>query len=187
MDRLTDVGYIPERVVANMTTEQLASIYRKLCEYENTELEPQDVPDVLEMCKIKMALDNLAEYQETNLSPEQIKAIDKMYLKKCQKVNKLTERLKRYKALEELGRMVELPCAVGDIVYEVQMSRKRIQPFEITSVNLGRAGTLFFNWRLKNGTGIYNNLKGFGLSQLGKTVFLTREEAEMLLEGYQEC
>lgn len=36
------------------------------------------------------ALKELLEYKETGLTPQDIKDIDKMYLEKCQQVNKLT-------------------------------------------------------------------------------------------------
>ena len=83
--------------------------------------------------------------------------------------------------LEEQGKLVVLPCNVGDTVYELQEIRKRIQPMEIISVNIGRTGLLYFNWELKDGIGVYHNIKGFGASQLGKTVFLTKEEAKQAL------
>lgn len=81
---------------------------------------------------------------------------------------------------EDQGNL-KLPCKVGDIVYEVQQIRHRIQPLEITSVCVGRLGEMFFNWELKDGIGIYQRIKGFGKSQLGKTVFLTQAEAEEAL------
>ena len=37
-----------------------------------------------------MALKELLEYRETGLTPQDIKDMDKMYLEKCQQVNKLT-------------------------------------------------------------------------------------------------
>ena len=37
-----------------------------------------------------MALKELLEYKETGLTPQDIKEMDKMYLEKCQQVNKLT-------------------------------------------------------------------------------------------------
>lgn len=45
MDRLTDPGYIPERIVVNISLEQEAEIYKKLCEYENTGIEPEEIMD----------------------------------------------------------------------------------------------------------------------------------------------
>lgn len=93
----------------------------------------------------------------------------------------LTE-LKEYKRLEEQGLLLCLPCKVGDTVYEVQKIRHRIQPLEIISIYIGRMGELYFYWELKAGIGIYQNVKGFGISQLGKTVFLTQAEAEEALK-----
>ena len=94
------------------------------------------------------------------------------------RVTKALNSLAHYEDLEEQGRLVELPVTVGDTVYEVQQIRRRIQPMEIISAYIGRMGELYFYWELKDGEGIYGNVKGFGLSQLGKTVFLTRAEAE---------
>lgn len=37
-----------------------------------------------------MALEQLMQYRETGLTPQAIKDMDKMYLEKCQQVNKLT-------------------------------------------------------------------------------------------------
>lgn len=90
--------------------------------------------------------------------------------------------LKRYEDLEQDGRLLELPCKVGDTVYEVQEIRHRIQTLEIISIYIGRIGEIFFNWELKDGIGIYKNVKGFGMSNLGKTVFLTQEAAEAALK-----
>ena len=87
------------------------------------------------------------------------------------------------KAYEVVKRYEEMfPCCIGDTVYELQEIRHRIQPLEIISVNIGRMGEPYFNWVLKDGIGIYQNIRGFGKSQLGKTVFLTKEAAEKALK-----
>ncbi len=88
-------------------------------------------------------------------------------------LQKTYELVKRY---EEM-----FPCWIGDTVYELQEIRHRIQPLEIISVNIGRMGEPYFNWELKDGIGIYQNVRGFGASQLGKTVFLEKEAAEKTL------
>ena len=43
MDRLTDPGYIPERVISAMSNEQIADLYKKLCLYESTGIEPEEI------------------------------------------------------------------------------------------------------------------------------------------------
>lgn len=94
-------------------------------------------------------------------------------------------KLKDYEDLKEQGKLIELPCAVGDTVYEVQEIRKRIQEYTVISVHNSHCSTLF-GWELKDGKGVYSNLNGFEKSAIGKTVFLTREEAEAALKGAEE-
>ena len=106
----------------------------------------------------------------------------------AQKILKLAEKLKYYEDLEEQGRLIELPCAVGDTVYEVQEIRKRIQEYTVISIHYSHSSILI-GWEIKDGNGIYSNLNGFEASAIGKTVFLTKEEAEaklIELRGEQE-
>lgn len=63
----------------------------RLAAYEDTGLDPEDIPTALEMCKIKMALDNLKEYQNTGLTPGQIIQMDKLYREKCEELARLKE------------------------------------------------------------------------------------------------
>lgn len=91
------------------------------------------------------------------------------------------------KAYEVVKRYEEMfPCWIGDTVYELQEIRRRIQPLEIISVNIGRMGEPYFNWELKDGIGIYQNIRGFGASQLDKTVFLSKEAAEKALKEMED-
>lgn len=87
------------------------------------------------------------------------------------------EELKSYKDAEEQGLLVRLPCKVGDTVYVP--TRNFVSELRITmvSVNMHEA---YFSWMLNSG--IYPNLDGFSKSKLGKSVFLTREEAEKKLD-----
>lgn len=87
------------------------------------------------------------------------------------------EELKSYKDAKEQGLLVRLPCKVGDTVYVP--TRNFVSELRITmvSVNMHEA---YFSWMLNSG--IYPNLDGFSKSKLGKSVFLTREEAEKKME-----
>lgn len=87
------------------------------------------------------------------------------------------EELKSYKDAKEHGLLVRLPCKVGDTVYVP--TRNFVSELRITmvSVNMHEA---YFSWMLNSG--IYPNLDGFSKSKLGKSVFLTREEAEKKLD-----
>ena len=73
------------------------------------------------------------------------------------------------------------PCNVGDTVYEIQPIRNRVQAYTIIVVKYnGRFWT--FSWVLKDRKGFYGNVEGFSSHQIGKTVFLTKEEAEQALK-----
>lgn len=90
---------------------------------------------------------------------------------------KILTKLADYEDLEEQGLLVRLPCKVGDTVYVP--TRNFVSELRITMVSVDMHGA-YFSWKLNSG--IYPNLDGFSKSKLGKTVFLTREEAEKKLE-----
>ena len=103
-------------------------------------------------------------------------------------VDKCFGKLGKYEDLEEQGKLLKLPCAVGDTVYEVQDLRKRIQPYTVIAAHISNCGNLY-GWELKDGKGVYSNVNGFSEYVIGKQVFLTREEAEAALkelEGKKE-
>lgn len=95
----------------------------------------------------------------------------------------LRERLKKYEDLEEQGKLLKLPCAVGDTVYEIIKTRKTISEFTVMGFSVSEHG-IFVKWKLIDG--IYRNLSGFNDDEIGKTVFLAREEAEGALKEMED-
>ena len=92
---------------------------------------------------------------------------------------KLSQELESYKEAEEQGLLVRLPCKVGDTVYVP--TRNFVSELKITLVSVNtNEMAMYFSWLLNSG--IYPNLDGFSGYELGKTVFLTREEAKKKLE-----
>lgn len=89
----------------------------------------------------------------------------------------LLEALGKYEDLEEQGRLLRLPCKVGDTVYKI--TRNFISEYKIISETI-YPYSIQFNWQCTKG--IYGNLVGFSDLEIGKTVFLTREEAETKLK-----
>lgn len=83
----------------------------------------------------------------------------------------------KYRKLEEQGLLLKLPCKVGDTVYSV--TRNFISKYTIFSIEKYKEG-FFFNWNCEEG--IYANIRGFTEFEIGKTVFLTKEEAEQKLK-----
>lgn len=119
-------------------------------------------------------------------------------IKDCQFETAVCERLAAYEDIAELcggvdrlrelaeadkaGRCVVLPCKVGDTVWFTRsVFRQAAEPIEavvLCAANHGGAG-LTYTTRTVNG-GLQRK---FTSGQIGKTVFLTREEAERAMEG----
>jgi hypothetical protein len=77
---------------------------------------------------------------------------------------------------EKGGEWVQLPCKVGDILYVIsQMKDKRILPFineyEVTSICIKRKSIVIYHE-------MDGYIKSFKQTDSGRTIFLTKEEAE---------
>jgi hypothetical protein len=95
----------------------------------------------------------------------------------CKTAKNMIKKLATYEDLEEQGLLVRLPCKVGDTVYVP--TRVLVSEFKITAIFCDIHGTYFY-WLFY--CGIYERTSGFSERDIGKTVFLTREEAEKKLE-----
>lgn len=82
------------------------------------------------------------------------------------------ERLKEYEDAEEQGLLVRLPCKVGDTIYRRGDPIKKIYEWQIAYVEVYEDETVFVD----------DSDNTFVEADIGKTVFLTREEAEKALE-----
>lgn len=93
------------------------------------------------------------------------------------------EKLGRYETLEEEGRLVELPCVIGDTLYTnfaVQgwYFREKNKPYATKVVFIGINDVdNFISVAYENG-----NTLQFDFSDIGKRIFLTKEEAKKKLE-----
>lgn len=124
----------------------------------------------------------LATYEDTGLEPAEISEMIKDWsdlctaVGECGGIDRLREMAEAYKG----GRLVVLPCKVGDTVYEVT-SRKTISEYRVKAIRVELFCT-FIEWYIVAGFVDKSNF-GVPVNELGKTVFLTREEAEKALEG----
>ena len=82
------------------------------------------------------------------------------------------------KDFADKSRYIELPCNVGDVVYQV--TRNFISEFRVRFVEIATCGNVFLHTDLISGI-IYTG-EVFSESDIGKTVFLTREKAEKALK-----
>ena len=93
---------------------------------------------------------------------------------------------KRIVALMEAdraGRLAVLPCKAGDTVYEVT-SRKTISEYRVKAIRVELFCT-FIEWDIVAGF-VDKSIFGVPVNEIGKTVFLTREEAEKALEAMKD-
>ena len=99
-----------------------------------------------------------------------------------EKLAEWLEELKSYKEAEEQGLLVRLPCKVGDTVYRVNAGAKQpIIPMTVSEIHF----LCYKNERAVRFDAIGKEDMGescYRLEDIGKIVFLTREEAEKKLE-----
>ena len=74
--------------------------------------------------------------------------------------------------------VVLLPCKVGDRLYEVT-GRKTVSVYKVKAIRV-ELFSLFIEWDIVEGF-VWQSLSGINADDIGKTVFLTREEAEKAL------
>lgn len=91
-------------------------------------------------------------------------------------------RLRELAEADKEGRVVVLPCKVGDTVYEVT-SRGTISEYDVMAARIEMFNTII-EWRLRKGF-VDRFCDGIPVEEIGETVFLTREEAEKALEAKQ--
>ena len=84
----------------------------------------------------------------------------------------LTEHIRELLRAEKDGRLVVLPCKVGDTIYRCGDPIKKIYEWQIAYVEVYDDETVFVD----------DSDNTFVEADIGKTVFLTREEAEKALE-----
>lgn len=129
----------------------------------------------------------LRQYLDTGLTPEEVLPKDKAdeIALKLMRLADL-ESLCNYTRLRELaeadkdGRVEVLPCKVGDRLYEVT-GRKTISVYKVRAIRVELFG-LFIEWDIVEGF-VWQSLSGINAGEIGKTLFLTREEAEKALEA----
>lgn len=95
-------------------------------------------------------------------------------------VAELLEELKSYKDLEEQGLLVRLPCKVGDIMFRINKGAKNpVIELTVTQIDIT---TRSYNLEVIDRD--CGELMCFK-NDIGKTIFLTREDAEKKLEEIQ--
>ena len=114
----------------------------------------------------------LAEYEDTGLEPEKIAFLKNVVDDAFSDKPEFTEHIRELLRAEKDGRLVVLPCKVGDTIYRCGDPIKKIYEWQIAYVEVYEDETVFVD----------DSDNTFVEADIGKTVFLTREEAEKALE-----
>lgn len=99
----------------------------------------------------------------------------------CEEIDAVYRKLKDYEDAEEQGRLVKLPCKVGDTVYGMSMGKFiRLTVNEILIFCI--KGEKIINAKCQSNDEFRNYVEW----EFGKTVFLTRAEAEAKLKEVEK-
>ena len=102
----------------------------------------------------------------------------------CEEIDAVYRKLKEYEDLEEQGRLVKLPCKVGDVVYRINIgAMKPVIPLRVVEYGFKIVGNCIRkkiccsdDFLCKQPSIIYY------AEDIGNKVFLTKSEAEAKLK-----
>lgn len=128
----------------------------------------------------------LFDKEDRESEPPESHSVVRRALRCIKKLVAEVEPYKAYKDLEEQGLLLRLPCKVGDTVWDNDF--RKPCAYEITGFSLGTSEYYIYEpVSEKEVVCYYSNYGGsitgsFAVSEIGKTVFLTKEEAEAKLK-----
>lgn len=124
------------------------------------------------------AWSRLAAYEDTGLEPDEVNALQKDWSDLCTVIGECggIDRLRELAEADKDERLVVLPCKVGDVLYRASPS----------GVVVHRVANMVYReltsrWYIDT----IPNLP-YASEELGKTTFLTSEEAEKALEAMKD-
>ena len=134
-------------------------------------------------------VDRLAAYEDTGLYPESVEALKLSMMGKA--ISEITEfdglpidRIRELAEADKDGRCVVLPCKVGDTVWIVGAVRK-LYSAKVRTFFCGNPSAV----RGRDPDGHIHMIRttecDIPMQEFGKTVFLSREEAEKALRGME--
>lgn len=128
----------------------------------------------------------LSEYEEIG-TPEELKELKEHGAftgVELAQIAEMQKELKKYKAAEEQGLLVRLPCKVGDIVYRiVAVANHSVIPMNVLEIHFlcyNNERAVMFSTIGDMGESCYRS------EDIGEIVFLTREGAEKKLREMNE-
>lgn len=129
-------------------------------------------------CSQKQVWERLKQYEDTGLSPiacEESAKIEKGLSEGGYSISRMVELI----CADKEERVIVLPCKVGQRVFALLDTDKHISECEVKQIDLGIVNGIGFVGL--EPIGARGREYGVALKGFGKTVFLTREEAEKAL------
>lgn len=127
-------------------------------------------------CSQRKVWERLKAYEDTELTPEEVSALIKDWSDLCTIIGECggIYRLRALMKADKDGRLVVLPCKVGDGLWTFcSHPVEQVYSFTVTDISTLNGRTMLNTSRC----GVID------ARDVGKTVFLTREEAEKALEA----
>ena len=136
-------------------------------------------------CIVPRLYARLGAYEDTELDPEEVSTLAKDWSDLCTAIGECggIDALRELAEVNKNGRLVVLPCKVGDTLYEVT-GRKTISEYRVKAIRV-ELFCVFIEWEIEKGF-VWQSLSGITQNEIGKTVFLTREAAEKALEALKD-
>lgn len=140
-----------------------------------------------EDCEVKVEIrERLAAYEDTGLTPAEVHSMSGEWCAMMSVLNSIGsyDRLRELAEADKDGRLVVLPCKVGDTVWITGSVRRlyseKVRTFFSGDPNYSR-GMADNGVKMIRTTGC-----DIPIHKFGKTVFLTREKAEKALEAKKD-
>lgn len=155
----------------------------RLTEYEVVGGHVHAVPTV----DVDQAMMRLAAYEDSGFTPAEIKSLYAEWDVMMSVLNSIGggyEHLRQLAEADKAGRVVVLPCKVGGEVYSTLDDFGRIHQCRATYVHLDELP--YLNVAALEPVDYEGSQYGASFGAFGKTVFLTREEAEETLEAMKD-
>lgn len=140
--------------------------------------------DCIDCPSFDRLVERLAAYEDTGLTPDEIKSMKDEHFSGLEmaKLHSALMELKKYQEADKDGRLVVLPCKVGQRVFALLDTDKHISECEVKRISMGnKIGFIGLE-----PIGARGREYGISLNGFGKTVFRTREEAEKALEAMKD-
>lgn len=134
-------------------------------------------------CSQRKVWERLKAYEDTHMMPSDVTSMCMDMAIIAALFNGVdVDRMKELAEADKDGRVVVLPCKVGQRVFTLLDTDKHISECEVKQIGMGnKIGFLGLE-----PIGARGREYGVALNGFGKTVFLTREEAEKALEAMKD-